>query len=437
MNRDRIIVVGAGIGGLGAAYWLGKAGYEVEVFEASDRPGGRLMTLERDGDKVDVGAQFYHSNYTHCLELIEETGLSSKKRAIEGQTQYSLSDGSVYQFGHKIRYMRLLGLRGHLSFLAFLLRHVLLGKRFEMYRITRDIPEYDSRAVAEVVRDPKFMDYVVKPVCYGEGQTPPEGMSLYHFIHQLRLTILTNFVGLSTAVASLPEALAQRVNVRYGAPVRSLLYEGGKVIGVELESGSTHRAEHVIVAVTPDAAVRIVPDALDPQRQFFASFPHTPLPLPCFFLNRPLNAEIWNYFSDPSEQRDFEMAIDHTARVPEMVPSGKAIVSAWTAYPKSVELIEQPDDVVIKRAQNDLEFMIPGFGQWVEEATVVRHEWGVARYPPGQYGRIIDFRREAGKLRGVSFVGSAYGGTHMESSLVTAKQAVERISRGDHGAAVG
>ena len=40
MENRKVIIVGAGIGGLAAAYWLGRRGYEVEILEASDRPGG-------------------------------------------------------------------------------------------------------------------------------------------------------------------------------------------------------------------------------------------------------------------------------------------------------------------------------------------------------------------------------------------------------------
>jgi hypothetical protein len=42
------------------------------------------------------------------------------------------------------------------------------------------------------------------------------------------------------------------------------------------------------------------------------------------------------------------LAVDQTSRVPDMVPSGKAIVSAWAAYPKTVGLMGQPDDVLIQ-----------------------------------------------------------------------------------------
>ena len=75
MSKRSIIVIGAGIGGLSAAHWLTKRGHGVEVLEAADRPGGRMQLLERRGDLVDVGAQFFHSSYTSALQLMDELGL--------------------------------------------------------------------------------------------------------------------------------------------------------------------------------------------------------------------------------------------------------------------------------------------------------------------------------------------------------------------------
>jgi len=47
----KVAILGGGIAGLVCAYELGKAGYEVVVLEALDRPGGRSWTL-RSGDRV-------------------------------------------------------------------------------------------------------------------------------------------------------------------------------------------------------------------------------------------------------------------------------------------------------------------------------------------------------------------------------------------------
>lgn len=51
-TRRRVVILGAGVAGLTAAYELDRAGYECIVLEASHRPGGRVLTL-RGGDIVD------------------------------------------------------------------------------------------------------------------------------------------------------------------------------------------------------------------------------------------------------------------------------------------------------------------------------------------------------------------------------------------------
>ena len=48
----KVLILGAGISGLTAAYELQRRGYEVQVLEASFRAGGRNLTL-RGGDRID------------------------------------------------------------------------------------------------------------------------------------------------------------------------------------------------------------------------------------------------------------------------------------------------------------------------------------------------------------------------------------------------
>ena len=52
---SRIIVIGAGVGGLAAAIRLAKAGHDVEVHERSGVVGGKLGTYERNGFRFDTG----------------------------------------------------------------------------------------------------------------------------------------------------------------------------------------------------------------------------------------------------------------------------------------------------------------------------------------------------------------------------------------------
>lgn len=51
----RIIVIGAGLGGLSAAAHLVATGHEVTVLERGSRPGGRAGIIEQDGFRLDTG----------------------------------------------------------------------------------------------------------------------------------------------------------------------------------------------------------------------------------------------------------------------------------------------------------------------------------------------------------------------------------------------
>lgn len=56
--KEKVIVIGAGIAGLTAAYYLWKQGMDVEVLESSSRVGGRMTSDTSEGYTIDRGAHF-------------------------------------------------------------------------------------------------------------------------------------------------------------------------------------------------------------------------------------------------------------------------------------------------------------------------------------------------------------------------------------------
>ena len=74
-NRE-VLVLGAGLAGLAAAYELKKAGYAVTVLEARSRPGGRVLTYRdpfADGLYAEMGAEYVDAtdeyDHRYCKEL--------------------------------------------------------------------------------------------------------------------------------------------------------------------------------------------------------------------------------------------------------------------------------------------------------------------------------------------------------------------------------
>src|SRR6201985_2664107 len=56
---QKVVIVGAGPGGLAAAILLQRSGADVTVVERRDVPGGRTSTIERNGFKFDTGPTFF------------------------------------------------------------------------------------------------------------------------------------------------------------------------------------------------------------------------------------------------------------------------------------------------------------------------------------------------------------------------------------------
>jgi oxygen-dependent protoporphyrinogen oxidase len=74
----RVAVVGAGVTGLTAAYRLRAAlGPDaiITVLEATDRPGGKLRTVDLAGHRYDVGAEAYLARRPELPALVAELGL--------------------------------------------------------------------------------------------------------------------------------------------------------------------------------------------------------------------------------------------------------------------------------------------------------------------------------------------------------------------------
>ena len=71
----RTVVVGAGVAGLAAARSLAAAGRTVLVLEGSSRVGGKLLTGEVAGVRVDVGAEAMLARRPEAVELARELGL--------------------------------------------------------------------------------------------------------------------------------------------------------------------------------------------------------------------------------------------------------------------------------------------------------------------------------------------------------------------------
>jgi phytoene desaturase len=98
---SRVVVVGAGVGGLAAAVRLAELGHEVTVFERAAEVGGKLGRYERDGFLFDTGPSLLT-----LPQVFEELGLGLHPERLDPVVRHMFPDGSVLDSSSDARVFR-------------------------------------------------------------------------------------------------------------------------------------------------------------------------------------------------------------------------------------------------------------------------------------------------------------------------------------------
>ncbi len=73
MAEPDVLIIGAGVAGLAAAYVLGSAGLSVCILEARDRIGGRIFSAP--GTDIALGAEFIHGKPAEIWQPLQQAGV--------------------------------------------------------------------------------------------------------------------------------------------------------------------------------------------------------------------------------------------------------------------------------------------------------------------------------------------------------------------------
>ncbi len=270
----KVIVIGSGFGGLGAAVRLAARGYEVEIFEKRDKLGGRAYVYDINGFKFDGGPTVITAPFMFD-DLFE---LAGKKREeyvqfvpvdpfyrifnhegrqfdYNNNSDFILSEIEKWNPADKEGYQRFIQTTKPIFEKGFV---ELANKPFlqvnDMLRVAPDLMRLQSyktvyQYISQFVKDPFLrMVFSFHPLLVGGN--PFETTSIYAMIHYLERQWGVHYAmggtgAIVSALARLFGELGGKIHL--GAPIEEILIDDQRrVRGVRTQDGAVHPADAVV-----------------------------------------------------------------------------------------------------------------------------------------------------------------------------------------------
>ena len=391
-GHRQVIVVGAGLAGLAAAYTLRRRGIDVTVFEASSYPGGRVLGREVDGFHIDVGANLFLDTFGAVRQLADDLGIRLERTRVPVH-------GGIYRNG------RFHGLYGGDRFasqfrtMATLLSFRLLSPG-GTWRAFRFISMLQSRSRELSLEDPSRildLDTGESAAEFVESRFGSEllerlvGPSLagYVFGHPERIgavramSLLWQYGLNGAAWPILPrggteafgDALVRACegSIRTSTPVRDIVIRDGVARGVVTASGVVE-ADAVICATTATGALEIAPALPSDIRSVLSRVAYSRCCRVFFGVDSNPLPQDWYGVMFPRDTGTLIAGVSNaTALRPESAPEGKTLIDALLIEEGADRLSALDDDHVAAQVLEEVRRFLPAMAAVPLFAHV--HRW--------------------------------------------------------------
>lgn len=296
----RVVVLGAGIAGLSAAYDLQKAGFDVTVLERESIAGGRMGNMNVGSVSIATGASILFSFYDDMMALVREVGLEKDLVVLPKGEAFMVDNGRIVYEVDAEASIRTLLASPVLSWRTKLRLPLIFPARARARKRTdpnmaEGAAYLDHESMADYVGRVIGKDFVegwLEPWFRGNWNWEPENISNGYFMslfaHLGRETKILTF---REGIGQLSRALASRLNVRLNTCVEKVRrVEGGGWVVAHTEDGRTGQleADLVVCAVPGIYAATLFYDLTREEQAFFSSVRYTKCAGIYYIVNKPL-----------------------------------------------------------------------------------------------------------------------------------------------------
>lgn len=440
-----VVIIGAGVAGLAALHTLRRAGVDAICLEASDRAGGRVASLRRDGFILDTGAQFFFRYYDTCFGLCSELGLGGDIRPFPFRAGLPdpRSRNRVTPVLATIRpktwprtLLDLVGFRGvSLRSIRELLPLIpTLAARHGQLRFTRaaDTLDLDTETLAAYTLrrcGSEALERIIQPVAscmtLGEPEELGAGYGLALFWY-----MINGLFTLRSGIGSISERLHETHldRVRLSTPVKKIVIEKNAVRGVETAQGFM-RADAVVCAVTATKALELMPGLPPSMAGPLRTARYSQSCHVMFGLEKRLLPRGWYAIALPRRSGSPMAGLtDSSIKSPAYAPEGAGLVHCFTYGRHAAEMMGMRDDAIVRALVADIRRYAPAMPDRALFTEICRFREAVCTAPAGMLTAMQRMKKESYRdVGGLALAGEYLHMPSVDGALRSGVDAAESL----------
>ncbi len=450
----RVVIVGAGISGLAAAYDLSRAGVPTTVFDKRPRAGGVIDTRIAEGCTLECGPDSFLSAKPEALAMIKELGFGEDVIGSNDhqRTTYiwkrgrlvALPDGVMMIVPSRVMPMVKTSLVGWGT-------KIRMGLEY-FRKPSGKHGRGEDRSVADFVTDhfgSETLDYLAEPLLSGVYGGDPAQLSiasvLPRFLEMERKSgslvrgVLASrrnarfgaappalFQTLRTGLGKLIEALSSRAEIQHAA-VEAMEREGsGFRVRVDGDWIST---DHVVLACPAWAAAQLVKGIDTKLGGLLGSIDYSSsVTLSLIYKTGDFDGKRAGFgFLVPKKERQRLAACTFVGtKFSYRVPADRIALRCFFGGIGDAAILNETDESLVAIAREELSRIL---GLHASPISTLISRWprSMAQYTVGHGPKIAEIRRRTATIRGIYLAGNAYEGIGLSDCIRTGRAAAQAI----------
>jgi oxygen-dependent protoporphyrinogen oxidase len=441
----KVLIIGGGISGLSAAYYLSKAGIRPTLLERRPRVGGVIQSSVQQGCVLEEGPDGYMAAKPWAMNLIRELGLADQVIGSNDHTRitYIVKNGKLVRMPEGLQMMvptKILPL----AETRLLSWGAKIRMGLEIFRQPHG-PQPD-RSVYEFLLDhygQESIDYLAEPLLAGVYGGDPREMSVNSVLARF-VEIEAKYGSLTRGVLAAPRpqnpggSFLQTLKGGLGQLIQALR-PSADVVHADVETieqtpgafrvragGDWLEAEHVVVATPAHDAANLL-GLLEPElARLLAGIPYTSsITLALGYRKNTFDHPIQGHgFLVPKKERKYIFGCTWVGnKFDYRVPADMVVLRCFLGG----DAMPLSDEALVDGARSDLH-SIMGLEAEPVFHNIARWPNSMAQYTVGHEKRVKRIEELARAIPGLYLAGNAYHGIGIPDCVRMGQEAATKIS---------